>query len=263
MATPPSPDMTVKLVGEGPDWLSSIASMVGAMAWPAVIITCLVFFRVEIRAILSRVTSIGIGSVTAQVDQSLRATEALSAATALEGAGGDELSGDQAAVSTPTSENVSEKLDGSRSPPEGTRVVMPSPQRRIDAQARTSRRQDSIKSYEEWLNKARSEISTPIAPRMIQAFKPVEDLIRTLANRHGVPDDISIEDTLLALTGMGVISGSYGSLLASQTNLRNMIAQNGDLGISEFQARQYIEQLGESRRRLEGLLAQIEVPRSP
>ncbi|MFN3536922.1 MAG: hypothetical protein ACK4Y4_05690 [Brevundimonas sp.] len=90
---------------------------------------------------------------------------------------------------------------------------------------------------------------------MIQAFEPVEELIRILAVRHGVPNDISIEDTILALTGMEVISRSYGSLLGAQTNLRNMVAQNGGVGISEFQARQFIEQLGESRRRLEELLA--------
>lgn len=248
--------MTIKLVGEGPDWLSSIASMVGAMAWPAVIITCLALFRLEIRAILSRVTSIGIGSVTAQVDQSLRATEVLSAATALEGAGGDDLSIEQDSVSTLPSENVAKEIESSNSTSETAKAVAPTPQRNIDAQARAPRRDDAIKSYEEWANKARSEINMPIAPRMIRAFKPVEELIRELANRHGVPNDISTEDTLLALTGMGVISGSYGSLLASQTNLRNVIAQNGGVGVSEFQARQYIEQLEESRRRLEELLAQ-------
>jgi hypothetical protein len=247
--------MTVKLVGEGPDWFGSIASMVGAMAWPAVIITCLVLFRLEIRAILSRVTSIGIGSVTAQVDQSLRTTEVLSAATALEGAGGDELSEEQTSIATPPPDDAATVHNGSNSTSEAAKAVAPSPQRHIDAKARAPRREDAIKSYEEWANRARSERSTPIAPRMIKAFEPVEELIRILAGRYGVPNDIPIEDTILALTGMEVISGSYGSLLGSQANLRNILAQTDGAGISEFQARQYIEQLGESRRRLEELLA--------
>ncbi|MNY79032.1 hypothetical protein D3C86_2195010 [compost metagenome] len=54
---------------------------------------------------------------------------------------------------------------------------------------------------------------------------------------------------------MEVISGSYGSLLGSQVNLRNVIAKHGDAGISEFQARQYIEQLEKSQKLLEELLA--------
>lgn len=255
MAALTTPDLTVKLLGEGPDWFSSIASMVGAVAWPAVIITCLVLFRSEIRAILSRVTSIGIGSVTAQVDQSLRVTEVLSAATVLEGAGGDELREEQSLVATPHSEDVTAVLDGPNSASEPAKAAEPSPERHIDANARAQGREDAIKTYQEWANETRSERSTPIAPRMIQAFKPVEKLIRILAGRHGVPTDISIEDTILALTGMEVISGSYGSLLGSQVNLRNMIAKNGGTGISEFQARQYIEQLERSQKLLEEILA--------
>jgi hypothetical protein len=255
MATRQNPETIVKLVGEGPDWLSSVASIVGAIAWPAVIITCLVLFRSEIRAILSRVTSIGIGSVTAQVDQSLRATEVLSAATALEGAGGEELLEQQASVATPSSEVASTVRGGPNSSSEEPEAVESARRRNIDATVRAPRRDDAVKSYEEWASRAHSERSTPIAPRMIKAFEPVEELIRVLASRFGVPNDLSIEDTIMALSGMEVISGSYGSLLGSQANLRNIVAQTQGVGISEFQARQYIEQLGETRRRLEELLA--------
>jgi hypothetical protein len=252
----PSPDMTLQLVGGGTDWLGSIASIVGALAWPAVIISCVVLFRTEIRAILSRVTSFGIGSVTAQVDQNLRATEVLSAATASEGTAGPGLTEEQSETAEAArADRAPAVTDPPLAPSEQPTSLALEASRRARERIRRRAVGGTSKSYDEWAAQLGAEQTLPVGSRMVQAFEPVDELIRELASRHGVPSDLSTMDIVLALGGMGVVSRSFGGLLGSQTQLRNMVAHNDGHGLSEFQARQFIEQIGETRRQLEDLLA--------
>jgi hypothetical protein len=249
-------DVTIHRAKEALDWLEFTSTIVKAIAWPLLVGIAGWYFRKELKEAFSKITSIGVGNVVTQFDRGLKEAEALAPAAEISEPSSAEQAGSSEVVDVtplaPTLEAIA--------PPTGSIST-------VDAQAEAAAkpspspapttRTPNIIAYADWKNSySRSYAALPgntPSEKIVEAWKSVEQLISEAGDRYNIPKDLSTGDRIEALSGMGILPPAFGMLFLSQLQLRNIAAQRGSL--SEFQARQFVEQLEQSKARLSKILA--------